>query len=45
MGTRYVREMNSKESSTAGGTADYENIRPGIQVCIPGFLYLSEHFR
>ena len=32
-GTRYVREMNSKTSSKAGGTADSkEDIRPGRDI-------------
>ena len=41
-GTRYVREMNSKTSSKAGGTADIKIIRPGIRLCIPGFFALRK---
>ena len=41
-GTRYVREMNSKTSSKAGGTADIKLIRPGIRLCIPGLFALRK---
>ena len=41
-GTRYVREMNSKTSSKAGGTADIKIIRPGIRLCIPGLFALRK---
>ena len=41
-GTRYVREMNSKTSSKAGGTADIKIIRPGIRLCIPGLFALKK---
>ena len=41
-GTRYVREVNSKTSSKAGGTADIKIIRPGIRLCIPGLFALRK---
>ena len=41
-GTRYVREVNSKASSKAGGTADIKIIRPGIRLCIPGLFALRK---
>ena len=41
-GMRYVREVNSKTSSNAGGTADIKIIRPGIRLCIPGLFALRK---